>query len=283
MKRYLAWGLLWTAVAAPAGAQFNAGAGPGDMVAREKPPPLLEGVRIDQRLNEQVPADAVFRDETGREVRLGDYFGRRPVVLALVYFRCPKLCTLVLNGLTEAMKPLTLELGRDFDVVTVSFDPLDTPETAAGKKKNYLALYGRPGGEAGWHFLTGTEPQIHRVTEAVGYRYRYDPQSQQYIHPAGITILTPDGRIARYLFGIQYLPRDLRLALVEASQRKIGTPADVVLLYCFHYDATTGKYSANVMRLVRLCGGLSIAVLAGFYVMVWWRSRRAPPSPSKSD
>jgi protein SCO1/2 len=262
-----------TAVTTTAWAQFNA-AGPATGVSREKPPPLLEGVRIDQRLNEQIPADAVFRDESGRMVKLGDYFGRRPVVLTLVYFRCPKLCTLVLNGLTEAMKPLAMELGRDFDIVTVSFDPLDGPETAAEKKKNYLALYGRKGRSESWHFLTGTEAQIQRVTEAVGYRYRYDAESQQYIHPAGITILTREGRIARYLFGIQYLPRDLRLAVLEAAQGRISTPVDAVLLFCFHYDATAGKYSADVLRLVRLCGGLSVTVLVVSYVLVWRRSRR---------
>lgn len=273
------------AAACPVLAQFNVGPVPVQDGAggAQKPPPLLEGVRIDQRLNDKVPPDAFFRDETGRDVKLADYFGKKPVVLALVYFRCPKLCTLVLNGLAEAMKPMTLELGRDFEVVTISFDPADTPETAADKKKNYLALYGRPEAASGWHFLTGTEEQIRRVTQAVGYHYRYDPVSRQFVHPAGLAILTPEGRIARYLFGIEYQPRDLRLALVEASRRQIGTPADVVLLYCFHYDATTGKYNANVMALVRLVGGLSVAVLAGFFTSMWWRSRRAAPSSPKSD
>lgn len=275
--------LVLAAACTTAFGQFNVPPTPGqsDAVPSQKPP-LLEGVRIEQRLDNQVPADAVFRDESGREVRLGDFFGKRPVVLTLVYFRCPKLCTLVLNGLAEAMKPLALEVGRDFEVVTISFDPLDDPVTATGKKKNYLELYGRPQAGAGWHFLTGTEPQIKRVTEAVGYHYRYDPLSQQYVHPAGIAILTPEGRIARYLLGIQFQPRDLRLALVEASQRKIGTPVDAVLLYCFHYDASTGKYSANVMTLVRLGGGLSIAMALGFFTLMWWRSRRPAPSPSHS-
>ena len=276
---------LLVAAVCPVFGQFNVGPVPvqGGSGTMQKPPPLLEGVGIDQKLNQQVPADAIFRDESGREVKLGNYFGQRPVVLALVYFRCPKLCTLVLNGLTEAMRPLALEVGRDFDVVTVSFDPQDTPETAAEKKKNYLTIYGRPDAAAGWHFLTGSEQQIRRVTQAVGYHYRYDPESRQFVHPAGIAILTPEGRIARYLFGIEYSPRDLRLALVEASKREIGTPIDAVLLYCFHYDATTGKYNANVMALVRFGGGLSVAALAAFFATLWWRSRRDPePSPSES-
>jgi protein SCO1/2 len=273
--------LLLLAVCGPAWGQFNVPPTPGQSGTPSQQPPLLEGVRIDQRLDNQVPPDAVFRDEAGREVRLGEFFGKRPVVLALVYFRCPKLCTLVVNGLTEAMKPLQLEVGRDFEVVTISFDPLDKPDTAAAKKKNYLELYGRPQAGAGWHFLTGTEPQIKRVTEAVGYHYRYDPVSQQYVHPAGIAILTPEGRIARYLLGIEYQPRDLRLALVEASQRKIGTPVDAVLLYCFHYDESTGKYTANVMSMVRAGGVLSISVAVGFFALMWWRSRHPARSPSQ--
>ena len=200
----------------------------------------------------------------------------KPAILALVYFRCPKLCTLVLNGLTEAMQATSMTAGREFEVITVSFDPKDKPDKAAAKKKNYLARYGRDGAAAGWHFLTGEQESIKPLADAVGFHYTYDPVSDQYAHASGIMVLTPQGKIARYLYGISYSPRDVRLALVEASQEKIGSPVDAVLLYCFHYDARTGKYNADVMNFVRFGGGLTVAVLAGFFVVMGWRSWRRP-------
>jgi protein SCO1/2 len=237
-------------------------------------PPQLQGVRIDQKLGEPVPLDLTFRDERGVTVRLGEYFGRRPVILVLAYYRCPMLCTQVLNGLVHALWEVGLEMGADFEVVTVSFDPRETPELAAAKKKAYLKRYRQPGGEEGWHFLTGEEPAIRRLTEAVGFHYRYDAANDQFAHASGIMVLTPRGKIARYFYGINYSPRDLRLGLVEASDNKIGSLADQFLLACFHYDPTTGKYGLAVMNLVRLGGVLTLLALGVFYVVQWRRSRR---------
>jgi len=246
-------------------------------------PAVLRNVGFDQRLNEQVPLDAEFSDESGKTVKLGDYFGSKPVVLVLAYYRCPMLCTLVLNGVAHAMREMPLVPGRDYEVVTVSFDPRETPELAAEKKKNYVALYGRAGhprsGSAaeGWHFLTGKAEPIRQLTSAAGFRYVYDPEKDQYIHTSGIVVLTPAGKIARYFFGIRFDPSDLRLSLVEASGSHIGSPVDAVLLYCFHYDPTLGKYTASVLNFVRAGGVLTVVGLIG---MVWFLVRRQPkPSP----
>ena len=213
-------------------------------------PGLLGRIRIDQRLNEQVPLDIPFTDETGREIPLGELFGKRPVILALVYYECPMLCTQVLNGLVTALGVMSFEPGREFDVVAVSFNPKEGPGLASQKKANYLERYGRPQTSGGWHFLTGTEDSIKRLTDAVGFRYEFDPEIEQYTHGAGIEVLTPKGAISKYLYGIEFSARDIRLGLIEASENRIGTPIDDVLLFRYHYDPATGKYGAAVLRLV---------------------------------
>jgi len=242
--------------------------------AQEKPAALRE-VGYDQRLGEQVPLDLTFRDEAGRPVSLRSLFRGRAVVLSLVYYECPMLCTLTLNGLGSALSILTFDVGKDFDVVTVSFEPKETAALAAAKKKTYLARYRRPGAEEGWHFLTGDAPAVAALTSAVGFRYAWDAETRQYAHPAGLVILTPDGRIARYMYGVEYAPRDLRLALVEASQRRIGNPVDTVLLYCYRYDPMRGRYAASVLRLVRLGGVVTVLGLAAFVLVSLRRERAA--------
>ncbi len=235
-------------------------------------PPELSNVGIDQKLNAQVPLGATFRDEFGHPVKLGDYFNQgKPVVLSLVYYDCPMLCTEVLNSLSSTLRLLTLEMGKDYEVVTVSFDPKETPELAAAKKKAYLQRYGRPGGENGWHFLVGDEQNIHALTDAVGFHYQWDARQQQYAHATGIMVLTPQGRLAQYYYGVEYSPKDLRLGLVEASQKKIGNAVDELLLYCYHYDPTTGKYGAVVTNVLRLAGIVTIFVLGGFLLLMFRR------------
>ena len=243
-------------------------------------PDILRSVGFDQRLNEQVPLDLQFTDETGHAVKLGDYFGKKPVVMVLAYYKCPMLCTVVLNGLVQAMRSLAFTAGKEFNVVTVSFDPRETADLAAAKKKTYLARYGRPGAAQGWHFLTGKPEAIKRLTGAVGFRYVYDAVEDQYIHTSGIMILTPQGKISRYFYGIQLPARDLRLGLVEASADKIGPPTDQVLLYCFHYDPAAGKYSSRVLNMVRTGGALTVVALAG---MVWFLWRRGPRKASRAN
>jgi len=233
-------------------------------------PPALQGVGIDQKLNQQVPLNLVFKDEYGRSAPLSTYFGNKPVILALVYFRCPMLCTQILNGLTSSLKEVTFDPGKDFQLLAVSFDPADTPQTALEKRENYLRRYNRPGTANGWHFLTGDEANIKALTSAAGFRYRYDPVSQQFIHASGIMILTPHGKLSRYFYGLDYSPRDLRLGLVEASAEKIGNPVDAVLLFCYHYDPATGKYGAVTMNILRLAGA-SFVLVCGSILLVWWR------------
>src|SRR5262245_62119178 len=210
-------------------------------VASSVPAPLRE-IGFDQHLDQRLPLDTPFKDEQGRAVHLGDYFGRKPVVLAFVYYTCPMLCTQVLNAMTSTLGVLSLDAGTDFEVVLVGFDPRETPEQASAKKAEELQRYKRPGAEAGWHFLTGAEASIKTVAGAAGFRYVWDAQTKQFAHPTGIIIVTPDGRPARYLFGIEYGPRDVRFALLEASAGKIGSAADALLLYCYHYDPMTGRY-----------------------------------------
>ena len=224
-------------------------------------PAPLQDVGFDQKLGAQVPLDLVFRDESGEETTLGAYVSERPVILSLVYYECPMLCTLVLNGLASSLKAVSFTAGREFEIVTVSFNPRDTPALAAAKKEAYLGRYGRPGAARGWHFLTGEETSIRRLTEAVGFRYTYDQEAGQYAHASGILVLTPEGKIARVFYGIEYAPRDLRLGLVEAGRGEIGTFVDQLLLYCFHYDPAAGKYGAAAINLVRM-GGVA-TVLAG--------------------
>jgi len=244
-------------------------------------PKALKNVGIDQRLNEQIPLDAVFKDEQGRDVRLGQFFKGKPVVLSLVYYTCPMLCNQVLNGMMGSFRQVSFNIGEQFDVVTVSFDPRETPDLAAAKKSTYVKAYNRPGAEASWHFLTGDEANIKRLTEAVGFRYYWDEQTKQYAHASGIMILTPDGKLARYFYGIEYPPRDLRLGLVEASQNKIGSPVDALMLYCYHYDPATGKYGAIVMNIVRLAGGVTLFLIVGMILVLRKRSGRAALTTSK--
>jgi protein SCO1/2 len=250
--------------------QFVAG------TARAEVPAALQGVEFDQRLNAQVPLDLTFTDDTGRTVRLGQYFGSKPVILVLAYYQCPRLCNLVLNGLVQGMLEMNLDAGRDFTVVTVSFDPREDWRLAASKKESYLLRYGRPGADEGWHFLTGEPESIRQLTEAVGFRYRFDEKQQQFVHAAGIMILTPAGKIARYFYDVDYPGRDLRLGLVEASHHQIGSPVDRILLYCFHYDATLGKYSASIMNMVRVFG---VVTMLGIGLFVFMLSRRATAEP----
>jgi protein SCO1 len=238
-------------------------------------PPVLREVRFDQRLNAQVPLDAVFADATGRPVRLGDYLGHKPVILVLAYYRCPMLCTQVLNGLVRSLLDIPFDVGKEFDVVTVSFDPRETPELAAAKKRTYVERYARPGANEGWHFLTGEEPSIKRLTDAVGFRYVYDPRHDQYAHASGIMVLTPEGKIARYFYGIDFASRDLRFGLEEASENRIGSPVDrAVLFFCFHYDPIEGRYGPVIMNLVRLGGVLTILALGTFIAVMWRQERR---------
>jgi protein SCO1/2 len=233
-----------------------------------KLPELLTDIGLDQRLDAQVPPDLRFRDEAGREVRLGDYFGTKPVILTLVYYECPMLCTQVLNGLTSALGVLSFSIGQEFDVVTVSFDPKETPELAATKKAAYVNRYKREGAGRGWHFLTGEQRSIAALTKAVGFRYAYNASIDQYAHVSGIMVLTPEGRLSRYFYGIEYGPRDVRLALIEAADRRIGTPADQLLLYCFHYDPKSARYSFAIMRLVRTLGVATVLAMVGGIIIL---------------
>jgi protein SCO1/2 len=224
-------------------------------------PPQLRGVGIDQRLNQQVPLDLKFRDETGQTVTLGSFFGEKPVILSLVYYSCPMLCTMAENGLLNALRNVTFSIGEQFEVVTVSFDPSDTPAMAMAKKGIYAGLYGRPGAKRGWHFLVGDEPAIRALTQAVGFCYNYIPETRQFAHATGIMVLTPEGKVSRYFYGIQYPARDVRLALVEASKEKIGNPVDALLLYCCQYDPATGKYGVMVSRVLKLAGLITVISL----------------------
>ena len=233
-------------------------------------PEAVRNVGLDQRLNEQVPLDIQFRDETGRVVQLGEYFGDKPAVLALVYYECPMLCNQVLNGLVGSLKGMSLNVGKEFEVITVSFDPRETPQLAASKKDSYIKRYGRAGAADGWHFLTGDEDSIKRLTEAVGFRYAWDTRTNQFAHASGIMVVTPEGRLAKYFYGIEYAPRDVRLGLVEASQNKIGTVADRILMFCYHYDPATGKYGAVVMNFLKLFSVIFLIGLAALY----WAMRR---------
>jgi protein SCO1 len=238
-------------------------------------PAALRGVGFDQRLNNQVPLDLTFNDETGKPVKLQQFFGTKPVILVLAYYQCPRLCTLVLNGLVQGLLEINLDAGKDFNVVIVSFDPREKWQLAASKKESYLRIYGRPGDEAGWHFLTGDPEPIRKLADAVGFRYRFDPVQNQFIHASGIMILTPTGKLSRYFYDVNYPGRDLRLGLVEASNNTIGSPVDQVLLYCFHYDATVGKYSASIMNMVRIGGVATMIIVAGFVYFLQRRHRSA--------
>jgi protein SCO1/2 len=272
-----AW-LVAASAAAPASAQYNGVPKSGVMTKSGMPagiaPNELKKVSFDQSLGAQVPLDLPFRDETGRGVQLSRYFTGRPVILALVYYECPMLCVQALNGLVKSLKVLALEPGRDYTVVTVSFNPAETPAQAAAKKDEYVARLKRPGAAEGWHFLTGNEASIRMLTDAVGFHYVYDAETKQFAHPTGMVVLTPEGKASKYIFGIDYGPRDIRLALVEASDHKVGTPADRLLLYCYHYDPTTGKYGLVLMNVLRLGGVLTVATIGGLILLLRRREKR---------
>ncbi len=231
-------------------------------------PPGLKNVGIEQHLDEQIPPDLNFRDETGKPVRLGDYFGKKPMILNLVYYNCPMLCGEVLSGLESALRVLKFDVGKEFDVLTVSFDPRENPEMATKKKAEFLKRYGRPGAAGGWHFLTGPQESIDALTKAAGFQYQYDPKTGQFAHATAIMVLTPEGKIAQYYYGVEYAPKDLRLGLIQASQNKIGNLADQVLLYCYHYDPTTGKYGAIIARVLQLSGLATVLGLGTLMIVL---------------
>ncbi len=232
-------------------------------------PAALQNIGIDQRLNEQLPLDATFRDETGREVKLGDYFkSGKPVVLSLVYYDCPMLCTQVLNGEVESFRNVPFTLGQDYEAISVSFDPRETPQLAADKKQVYAMDYKRPGVAEGWHFLTGDAPSIKRLTDAVGFRYAYDEGTKQFAHASAIYVATPDGKLSRYFYGIAYAPKQMRLSLIEAAAGKIGSPINQLLFYCYHYDPTTGKYGVAVLNVMRAGGVLTVLSLVSLIVLL---------------
>src|SRR3989440_3035 len=237
-------------------------------------PPVLKKVSIDQHLNEQLPLDAVFKDEQGRDVRLGQFFNGKPVILSLVYYQCPMLCNQVMNGMLGSFRQISFNVGEQFEVVTVSFDSHETPALAAAKKQTYVAGYNRANGAAGWHFLTGDDSNIKRLADAVGFRYTWDEQTKQFAHASGIMIATPEGKLARYFYGIDYPPKDLRLSLVEASANKIATPVDALMLYCYHYDPSTGKYGVVIMNVMRVAGIITIILIVGMLFLLRKIGRR---------
>ena len=239
-------------------------------------PDLLKQVRIDQKLDGQIPLDLTFHDEHGKTVQLAQYFGSKPMILTLVYYSCPMLCTQVLNGLDRSLENIPPTIGKDFSVVTVSIDPTEKPVLAETKQELYTGMYERPGAAKGWHFLTGDEPQIKQLADAVGFHYAYDPDSKQFAHAAAIMILTPQGRISRYFYGVTYPERDMRLALMDASSGKVGSPIDAALLYCYHYDAHTGKYGLLISHLIQLSGALTV-VLGGIALFILFRGEHYVP------
>ena len=245
-------------------------------------PLIMQGVGIDQNLNAQIPLELTFKDEIGQAVRLGQYFRDKPVVLALVYYECPGLCDLVLNGLSHAMEQISLNVGTDYEVVTVSFNPKESWQLAGAKKATYIEKYQRTGAKEGWHFLTGQQDAIKQLANTVGFHYNWDPVSQQFAHASAIMVLTPEGKIARYFYGIQYKPRDFRLGLVEASANKIGTPADQVMLFCYHYDPTTGKYGMAITQITRVLGTGTVLGLGGFIFIMIRRERHARPGSGRA-
>jgi protein SCO1/2 len=248
---------------------------PGENVPNRRPS-ILDGVGLDQRLNSQVPLDLAFLDESGQPVQLKQYFGAKPVILTLVYFQCPMLCSQVQSGLAGALNGIVrFNVGRDFNVVIVSFDPRDTPKDAAENKKTYISRYRRAGAEQGWHFLTGRKDQIDALAQAVGFRYAWDPDAQQFAHPSAIMVLTPDGRLAQYYYGIEYPPKDIQLGLIEASRGKIGTLLDQVVLLCYHYDPRQGRYGAAIFNILRISAGATVLLLGGYMVIMFRRDRLA--------
>lgn len=237
-------------------------------------PAQLRNVGIDQKLNDRVPLDVELRDESGNRVPLRSYFGSKPVILSFVYYGCPRLCSMQLTGLLKSLRALSFTAGQEFQVVNVSFDPRETHELASSKKAAYLEGYGRPGSDNGWHFLTGDKEPIRRLTDAAGYRFEYDPRTGEYSHASGIMVLTPDGRLARYFYGIEYSTRDVRLGLVEAADGKIGSRVDQALLYCFDYDPQTGRYSVGILSAIRILGAGLVFAMVGLVTVSLRRERR---------
>ena len=274
MRRLALTSALLLACASPALAQRQPLSVPVPGTPASEQLAILKDVRIDQRLDAAIPLDLAFVDEAGRDVTLGQYFGKRPVVLALVYYQCPMLCTLVLEGFTSAIGTLNLTAGKDFDVVAVSFNPGEPPSLAANSKAGIVRRYARSGTESGFHFLTGRQEAIKALADAVGFHYAWDPAINQYAHPAAVTVLTPGGHVSRYLFGVDFAPRDVRLALVEASEGKVGTVLDQALLYCYHYDPFTGKYGLALMSVIRLGGVLTLGVVGASIFLALRRERR---------
>ena len=264
--------LMTAVVSAQDGAR---GVAPSSGLPANQVPAALNQVTFEQRLNEQLPLDLPFKDESGKAVKLGDYFGRKPVILTFVYYECPMLCTQVLNGLESALRVLNESVGDEFDVVTVSFDPRETPSLAAGKKNAYLDRYKREGAERGWHFLTGEQASIDALTQAAGFSYTWDEATQQFAHASGIVVATPSGKLSRYFFGIDYSPRDIKFALMESTSERIGSLADQLLLYCYHYDPASGSYGFVAMGAVRIGGALTVLALVGFVVGSIRREMRA--------
>jgi protein SCO1/2 len=264
--------LMLMALSGPVRAQGLAPDDAGDP-AKTKPG-LLSQVGIDQHLNQQIPLHLVFNDESGREVQLGEFFGKRPVILAMVYYECPMLCTQVLNGLVSALGVINFDVGREFDVVAVSINPKEMPALAAQKKQVYVDRYKRPQSTAGWHFLTGKEENIKQLAAAVGFRYAFDPAIQQYAHGAGVELLTSKGVISKYFYGIEFSARDIRFGVIEASDQRIGTPIDDVLLLCYHYDPSTGKYGAIALDAIRI-GAVATMLGLGTFLFVSLRKERA--------
>ena len=241
--------------------------------ASDTNPPELRNVGIDQHLNQQVPLDLPFRNEAGETVTLRSLMRGKPVILSLAYYQCPMLCTLVLNGLVSAMRALPFDAGNEFDVITVSFNPKDTPELATKKKAAYIEDYRRENAAQGWHFLTGDEASIKQLTDAVGFRYKYLPDKDQFAHAAGIFVLTPEGVLSRYFYGVEFAPRDLKFGLMDAANGKIGSPVDQLMLFCFQYDPSTGRYTSEVMTAIRIGGVLTLLALGAFMFRTWRRDR----------
>ena len=257
------------------GATYASGAIDGGSVSTVKPQQLKQ-VTFKQRLDQQLPLDAAFKDEYGRPVTLGTYFGgQKPVILAFVYYTCPMLCTQIMNGISASLRELPFTAGHDFDIVLISFDPRDNPAAALQKKQALLKYWNSEPTSGGWHFLTGDQATIARVTNAAGFAYTFDKITGQYAHVSGILVATPQGKLARYFYGVAYSPKELRLALVESGQGHIGSAADEVLLYCYHYDPKRGSYAATVMNLLRAGGVLTLLALGGFFLVM----RRASPPP----
>jgi protein SCO1 len=236
-------------------------------------PAALRDVAFDQKLNQQIRLDLKFRDETGAAVEINRYFGRKPVILNFVYYKCRDLCPLLLDGMVRALRALSFEIGNQFEVVTVSFDPHDDPRLAAARKQDFVQRYARSGARSGWHFLTGDEVNIEKLSRAVGFRSHYDPQTGEFAHATGIVLLTPEGRTSRYFYGIDFSPRDLRLGLIEAAAGKIGSPIDQLLLFCYHYDPVAGKYGLMVSNVIKLAGSVTVLALAGFIFVMLRRER----------